>query len=51
MIHRFDSQPFQMVRQINNFSPIAHGPTSLKERNDFTNLPSNCFRPNDKPNF
>lgn len=45
---RFESQPFQMVRTINNFSPMNHGTTGLRERNDFTNLPNHFFRA-DKP--
>jgi hypothetical protein len=45
---RFESQPFQMVRTINNFSPMNHGTTGLRERNDFTNIPNHFFRA-DKP--
>lgn len=44
MHNRYESQPFQLVRQINNFSPMGHGTTGLRERNDFVNLPSNYFR-------
>ena len=38
MHNRYESQPFQIVRQINNFSPKSHGVTGLKERNDFNNM-------------
>lgn len=48
MHHRYESQPFQIIRQIHNFSPIAQGATGLRERNDFTNLPPNNFFRSDK---
>jgi hypothetical protein len=48
MYHRYESQPFQIVRQIHNFSPIAQGATGLKERNDFNNVSQNFFRSGDK---
>jgi hypothetical protein len=44
MHHRYESQPFQIVRQIHNFSPLSQGATGLRERNDFNNLPQNFFR-------
>jgi hypothetical protein len=47
MHHRYESQPFQTVRQIHNFSPIAQGATGLRERNDFNNVSQNFFK-NDK---
>lgn len=39
MHHRYESQPFQIVRQINNFS-TADRVSGLRERNDFNNLPN-----------
>ena len=41
MQNRYDCQPFQVVRQINNFSPMARNSGALKDRNDFNNLPVN----------
>lgn len=46
MHHRYESQPFQIVRQIHNFSPFSQGATGLRERNDFNNL--NHLQRNDK---
>ncbi len=44
MHHRYESQPFQIIRQIHNFSPISQGATGLRERNDFSNLPQNLIK-------
>jgi hypothetical protein len=43
MQNRYESQPFQVIRQINNFSPIAHS-MALRERNDFGNVGINYFK-------
>lgn len=40
MHHRYESQPFQIARQINNFSPVNRG-NGLRERVDYNNLPAN----------
>ena len=48
MQNRYESQPFQVVRQINNFSPVARSTMGLRERNDFNNLSSNVGRPDEK---
>ena len=48
MQNRYESQPFQVVRQINNFSPLIRSNMGLKERTDFNNISSNFVRSNDK---
>jgi len=49
MHHRYESQTFQVVKQINHFSPLINSPTNpLKERNDFSNIPVNYFKANSK---
>jgi len=48
MQNRFETQPFQIVRQINSFSSIGQGATGLRERNDFNNLPNNFFKAGEK---
>lgn len=49
MHHRYESQTFQVVKQINHFSPLINSPTNaLKQRNDFPNLPVNYFKANSK---
>jgi hypothetical protein len=40
MQNRYESQPFQVGRQIHNFSPAVRTSLALKERNDFNNLSS-----------
>ena len=35
----YESQPFQIARQINNFSPVVRTNLGLRERNDFNNMP------------
>ena len=47
MHHRYESQPFQVVRQINNFSPVNRG-NGLRERTDYNNLPINYQSGNEK---
>lgn len=48
MHHRYESQPFQVIKQINHFSPLRNSPNALKERNDLMNLPVNYFKANGK---
>lgn len=48
MHHHYESQPFQVIKQINHFSPLRNSPNALKERNDFQNLPVNYFKANSK---
>lgn len=47
MHHRYESQPFQVVRQINNFSP-GNRNSGLMERRDFTNRDLNTQLDNEK---
>ena len=48
MQHRYESQPFQVVRQINNFSPMNQSLTALRDRTDFNNIPMNCSKNENK---
>jgi len=48
MHHRYESQPFQVVKKINHFSPLRNSPNGLKEKIDFYNLPANHIKPNNK---
>ena len=48
MQNRYESQPFQVVRQINNFSPLIRSNMGLKERTDFNNISTNFVRNNEK---
>ena len=48
MQNRYESQPFQVVRQINNFSPLIRSNMGLKERTDFNNISSTLVRSHDK---
>ena len=48
MQNRYESQPFQVVRQINNFSSAIRSTMGLQERNDFNNLSSNVCIPEEK---
>lgn len=43
----YESQPFQIIRQVNNYSPSVRSTVGLRERNDFNNL-SNVSRPSDR---
>jgi hypothetical protein len=51
MQSKYESQPFQRSKNINNFPQIGTGATGLKERNDFNNVGILGYTPHHEKNL